>query len=96
MGVGRDTLRQIQTFRSKSNGRDCGVTVIGTVTHRARGWKLPDMKEDRQYKQWLSKVILENCPLLGAMQGMRIDANAQERPGKCVQIETRATLQGQT
>jgi len=60
MGVGRDTLRQIQTFRSKSNGRDCGVTVIGTVTHRARGWKLPDMKEDRQYKQWLSKVILQD------------------------------------
>jgi hypothetical protein len=30
------------------------------------------------------------------MQAMRIDANAQERPGKCVQIETRATLQGQT
>ena len=59
-GCGRDTLRQIQTFRSKSNGRDCGVTVIGTVTHRARGWKLPDMKEDRQYKQWLSKVILQD------------------------------------
>lgn len=82
----------------RSNGRDCGMTVIATVTHRARGWELPDMREDRmgKYRQWLSKVILENCPLLGAMQAMRIDANAQERPGKCVQIETRATLQGQT
>jgi hypothetical protein len=75
------TWRRDPNFPQQSNGDNCGMVAIVTVTHLARGWQLPDMSEAtmNQFRRWLSKVITDDsednfevpCQRCGTTQSRR-------------------------